>query len=62
MLTHPNRPFLEVKHPSEEAVEESLKRVSSPSSSTYGRYWSLDAPGTVCEGRGWVARSGWVKR
>ncbi|CAK8998169.1 unnamed protein product [Durusdinium trenchii] len=34
--------ILAVKHPSEEAVEESLKRVSSPSSSTYGRYWSLD--------------------
>eukprot|EP00435_Cladocopium_sp_Y103_P054088 s141_g17.t1 len=33
---------LEVKHASEERLEEELHRVSSPASSSYGRYWRLD--------------------
>ena len=34
---------LEVKHRSDEQLEETLKEVSSPQSSSYGHYWSLNA-------------------
>lgn len=34
--------ILAVKHASEERLEEELHRVSSPASSSYGRYWRLD--------------------
>lgn len=34
--------ILAVKHASEERLEEELQRVSSPASSSYGRYWRLD--------------------
>jgi hypothetical protein len=42
--TFPRSTHLEVKHASEERLEEELQRVSSPASSSYGRYWRLDAP------------------
>ena len=32
----------QVKHRWEEQIEEALKKVSSPKSSAYGSYWSLD--------------------
>ena len=46
----PRSTHLEVKHASEERLEEELQRVSSPASSSYGRYWRLDAPWSIKNG------------